>query len=317
MAVTGVPVITAPGIPTDASRPLPVRDQLLAGVANAGVRFFFDLAFPWCYPGGDPSTRPAAGNPSVGAVVRDIAEKANGLISLGGSAAGATYAGGGLDLTNATIGATSGPTQDTGVVAPASALADLFAAFSGNSQQFLLCLYIKLPKAADWINNSGILAFVGDKSYQSAASLGVLAMTYGTGSQVGGIQWRRQNTSGTTAETIGTVTADAEDFGTVCQIIAWRNATGQGLRLRSLTSGKGAKLATAAVGTANPQDFSANQLAFGRAAAFPGAGSGVSTMFNGVRIYRGFIENLARSGRDPIVVADADFARQQTRGLFS
>jgi hypothetical protein len=317
MVSTGVPIITAPGIPTDATRPLPVRDQLLTGVANAGVRFFFDIAFPWCYPGGDPANRPAAGNPTAGAVVRDIAEKANGLVSLGGSPTGAMYAGGGLDVTNAVVGATSGPLQDTGVVAPASVLADLFAAFNGNSQQFLICFYVKLPKAVDWVNSGGIISFAADKSYQTNPSLGTLAFTLGSGASVGGVQWRRQNQTGAGVETVGTVTAEAEDFGTVCQIIAWRNATGQGLRLRSLTSGKAAKLATLAAGVQNPQDFSANTFAVGRAAAFPGVNGSVSTMFNGVRIYRGVIENLARSGRDPVAVADADFARQQARNLFS
>ncbi len=39
MATTGIPTISAPGIPTDATRPKPWRDVVLKGVANEGVRF--------------------------------------------------------------------------------------------------------------------------------------------------------------------------------------------------------------------------------------------------------------------------------------
>ncbi len=55
MAYSGVSTIQLPGVPANASNPLPWRDPTLKGVANSGVRFMFDLAFPWSYPGGAPA----------------------------------------------------------------------------------------------------------------------------------------------------------------------------------------------------------------------------------------------------------------------
>ncbi len=298
-----VPIITAPGIPTDPSRPLPVRDPLLTD-SNGGVRFLFDVAFPWCFPGGPKNGRPAAAAPANGAPIYDMAERANGTVQIGTGGAGTLlYAGGGFDFTAAVNGG-----QDVGIVAPSSVLADIYAAVGGNSQSVLICMYLKVLTSARWATGSGIISVMGDRSYQSSPSLALIGMVPGT---PGKYEVRRQIAGGFDGNS---VTAEAEDLGTVCQLAFWRNAAGQGMRIRSLTSGKAAKIATKVAGAAGNQDFSAIPFTFGRPNAFS---LGTAGAWDGHRVYRGFIENLARSGRDPAAVLDADFARQVARNLFS
>jgi len=302
MAVIGIPTITAPGIPADASRPLPTRDPLLSGVANSGVRFLADLAFPWCYPGGDPATRPAAGAPSNGALVRDVAELANGSVALPAGSIG--FAGGGLDMTNVQINSNT----PAGIVIPASVAADIATAYGGKVQRFLVATYVKLPLLADW--TSGTFSFLGDKTFNAGPSL--IAINEAA---AGALNLRRQNGAGT-ADNIS-ITPAAADYGSVAQVAAYRTDTGIGFRLRSAA---GTVLQTAAVGADNNQAFGTNVINLGYSTAFPGGlGGAVMTVgaLKGLRVYRAFIENLARSGRDPVAVLDADWARQQARGLFS
>jgi len=301
MATTGVPIITAPGIPADASRPLPSRDPLLAGVANSGVRFLADLAFPWCYPGGEPANRPAAGAPGNGAVVRDIAEQANASVAFSGGTI--AYAGGGFDLSNAQVSST----LQAGIVLPASILADISTAFGGKAQRFLFAMYLKLPLLADWA--AGNLSIAGDKIFSSAPSL--IAVNEAGG---GTLNLRRQSGAGT-ADSL-TLTPNVGDYGTVVQLAVWRSDTGIGLRLRSPN---GTLLQAAAVGADNNQAFGTNTMTLGYCTAFTGGLGGAVTTLPALRlrIYRAFMENLARSGRDPVAVLDADYTRQQARALFS
>ncbi|AYO76430.1 hypothetical protein [Sphingobium yanoikuyae] len=318
MAAIGVPNLKATGVAEDVTRPKRWRDATLKDVPNDGVRFMFDLAFPWSYPGGDPATRPAAGNPSNGAIIYDMTEHANGRLDQIAASGGAlvTYAGGGFDYTgteNPLTGGAGTTASAKGVIIPASVLADIFAAYGGASQHYLLCMYVKLASKANMDNTqAGLITIASDDAYNAAPSMINLGFQLGA-VNVGRLQVRRQTGAGT-VETSMTVKADDGDFGTICQIAAWRNAAGQGLRLRSLTSGLPAKTATAALGPNNSQDFSAKSFAMGRTGAFS---SNAGDMFNGFRLYRGFIENLARSGRDPLAVLDADYATVQARGDFA
>lgn len=309
MSIIGVPNLKASGVSEDTSRPKRWRDLLLKDVQNDGVRFAFDLAFPYSYPGGAPIGRPAAAAPVAGATVGDISDHANGSAAVA-TAGGIAYVGGGFDFTNSA--ASSGGTLDQGVMAPASALADIFAPFGGKSQRYLACLYCKLPALADWNATGTILSFFGDKSYSTSPSLFILAMVNG-----GLLQVRRQtgaNAYDTVAPT-GILPA-AGDYGTVVQIAHWRSDAGQGLRLRSAN---GIVIGTRAMGADNTQDFSANAMCFGRnAGSFAGTSyQTVLPALKGFRVYRGFVENLARSGRDPVTVLDADYMRTMARGIFS
>ena len=311
MAVIGVPTITAPGIPVDLTRSLPARDPALVGVANNGVRFLCDLAFPWSYPGGSPVGRPDAAAPANGAVVYDVAERANASVLI--SAGSLAYAGGGFDFTNSQAVGTAGTAgRDCGIVIPASVLADIWTAYGGASQQFLFSMWVKLPSLANWNASATLLSMAGDLSYTSSPSLFVLAQLTG-----GYLQFRRQTAAGAYDVTnVMAITPAPADYGSVVQLSVWRNAAGQGMRLKSAN---GTILVTKAVGADNTQNFSANTLTVGRnGAAFGGASATATlTALSGVRIYRAYMENLARSGRDPVTVLDAAYAAVMARNPFS
>lgn len=84
-----------------------------------------------------------------------------------------------------------------------------------------------------------------------------------------------------------------------------------------MKSTNGTEAITKAVGADNNQDFSGNTFVFGRNVGFSGGGPGVLPSLSGLRLYRGFVENLARSGRDPLTVLDADYAAVTKRAAFS
>lgn len=308
MAIIGVPTISALGIPVDTSRVLPVRDPALVGVANSGVRWLSDAAFPWCYPGGSPTGRAAAGTPADGAVIYDMAQQANGSFIL--PAPGVTFAGGGFDFTSST--ALTG-SRNVGMVMPASVLADLWTAYGGNSQQFLFSLWVKLPTLANWNTGATLLSMAGDLPYISAASLFILTQKTG-----GTIEVRRQTAAATYDVTnVMTATPNSDQYGSIVQISVWRNAAGQGLRIKG---GAGSSvLVSKAVGPDNTQNFSANPFVVGRnGAAFAGTSATTTiSALSGVRFYRAMMENLARSGRDPVTVLDAAYTAVTARNLFS
>ncbi|MGE4323553.1 MAG: hypothetical protein AB7E60_11055 [Sphingobium sp.] len=304
MAVSGVPSFSAPGILADPSRPFPVRDPMLKGVANAGVRYMFDLAFPFCYPGGPPIGRPAAGDPAPDIPIYDVNESADGIYRRGSAESVITYAGGGFDFSASQIvGGLS-----AGVAVPSAVMADIWAPFGGKSQRFMIVAWLKLPSLADWNSAGAIMTVIGDASYVSAPSLLVINFRQG-----GLIDARRQTGAGQIDGQV-IVTPDPDDYGSVVQIAAWRNDAGQGFRLRSAN---GTILQSTAVGADNSENFSANDYYFGRSTAFLGQGSDVVSGVNGLRFYRGWIENLARSGRNPVAVLDADYDFNVARGLFS
>jgi hypothetical protein len=165
MAIVGVPALISPVPSDDTSLPFPVRDALVRD-DNGGVRYLFDLAFPWCYPGGPPSGRPAAADPGVAAVITDMAERAGaGGVNSPGTNARLTYAGGGFDFSGVTV-------RQNIFTGPAAALADIWsaapagAAFPGASQRFLAVQYCKLPLDANF--NTGTISPIFSASFGSA-----------------------------------------------------------------------------------------------------------------------------------------------------
>lgn len=307
MAVIGRSVIKAVGIPEDVLRPRLVRDPTLVGVSDDGVRFLADAAFPWCYPGGALTGRPAAGAPADSAVIYEMNERTNGSFS--NPAGGVTYAGGGFDLTNCL--ALTG-SRNVGIVMPATVLSDIWTTFGGNSQQYLFEGWFKLPTLANWNASGALLSIAGDLSYLTGASLFILTMKAG-----GTIEVRRQvSAGGYDVTNVLNITPTSGDYGSVVQLGVWRNASGQGLRLRSAN---GFVLDTAAVGPDNTQNFSANPFIVGRnGASFPGASPTTAlTALTDFRVYRAMMENLARSARNPITVLDATYTAVTGRSVFS
>lgn len=282
-------VIKVPGSTAAEGAEVYRRDQLLQG-DNDGVRFLADLAFNFSYAGGAPANA---------AVIGDVAERADADVVL---ASGQTisYAGGGFSFSGITA-----PLSFLRV--PASVAADIYNNTGGN-QYFLACAYVKLPLSGEW-NSAGAIApfFDFGASYLSAPDLVMMAQHSG-----GVLSARRQTSVGAAA--ILSLSVPAGDFGQVAQIATWRNAAGFGARLKTASN---STKSTGASGSANSADFSASVGRFGIGNAFAAASISGAATWQRSRLFRVFIENLVRSGRDPETVLDADWTRTMARGVFS
>jgi hypothetical protein len=281
------------GACSDTSLPVLKRDQLLSG-DNGGVRFHWDAAFPFSYAGG-------AG--AGGAVVSDIAEIANGDIEL---TAGETmaYAGGGFDLSSMTT--VAGATL-ANVRGPASVWSDIQA-----DQRFLVACYLRLPTEANWNTNAIILPFFAS-SVGAGGGYGTVAdpitMAFKNTSKT--ISFRRQTAIGTMVESTIIPTGH---YGLMAQVAFWRTAAGVGASVRSAA---GLTSAAATVGANNAADMSACRPRWGSVQPFTNRALAEHRASANYRVYRGFVENLARSGRDPVAVLAGDWSRMASRSAFS
>lgn len=279
---------------TDTTLPILERDQLLVG-DNGGVRFLFDMAFPFSYAGGTPVN---------GSPVKDVAEVSVDAQYIVQAGEALSFAGGGADLSALTK-------YGTRLEIPASVAANIWAS---TNQYFLNALYVKLPTQANW-NTSASLAAIqqwANTTYQAEADLLVIAEQAANSA----VSFRRQKAAAT-ADTLS-ITPNALDYGSVVQLAFWRDATGQYARLRSVN---GTVLVSGAVSTNNTQDFSAFTGKVGNKSLFGGADGAafIAGQTNAwkMRFYRGFVENLETSGRSAAAVLDADYARTVARGVFA
>jgi hypothetical protein len=290
--------------PTLATYP---RDPLIYG-DNGGVRFVADLGFGLSYPGGLAASRPAPAAPVNGAVVYDVAKRANArAVVATGQTVG--YAGGGFDFSALT-------NEGSYLEVPAAVAADIATAVGGKKQRFLVCLYVRLPTLAQWSNEGVPAPFLchtlAQDGYAAEADL-VMVGQLGTGR----IRSRRQTAGAGSATEEIIVDVPAAAAGTVAQVAYWRDDAGQALRVRTVA---GTVIGTAALGADNTGDFSAKK-------GVVGVGPSHWAYFNGFigthataknwRLFRCWYENLARSLRDPVEVLDADYERVIARGVFS
>lgn len=287
---------------TDTSLPIDHRDLVVDDLA--GVRFVFDT--------GDPYSFPSQGAPANGAIIRDLADiSAPGAFRLGaGKAIG--YVGGGLDFSTYS---TAGGFQPCYVEIPAAVLANIWGGGAPTAQQFLVAMYLRLPTLPNWNALGIVLPF-----FQSGATTGgypseadLVSFGMGPGTAPGTLTARRQTNGGATVDAFS-ITPGALDYGAIVQLAFWRTAAGQGFRLKSVNSNI---LLPGAVGSNNTGDFSGKLAKFGVGPAF--WGSAAASSYNW-RLYRGLIENLLLSGRDPAAVLDADWTRflaRMTAGLYA
>ena len=295
--------LNSPVVSNDTNLPIAVRDAVLKE-DNGGVRFLFDLGFGFCYPGGPYTGRPAAGQPGDGSLIADIAEIGNGSFvkSLGQTV---DYAGGGFDFSTLTLAVTSLVIDPSNhVLAPA-----VWAGIQAE-QKFMVAKYIKMPTSGDWNSSNTIFPFFASSSaltaYAEAADPVVLNM-----SATSGIQARRQTAVG---EHVALSASQTAHYGLVTQVAFWRTATETGLRLKSSA---GTTLVTGAAGSLNAADCSACLPRFGIVKPFTNFTIPEHRTARNFRMYRGWIENLALSGRSPAAVLDADWDRVSARNVFS
>lgn len=291
------------GVTPDGDRTVPLwtRDPLMDDDYDGGVRFVGDFGLPWCYGGTSPVP--------ADSVVRDIAERgADGAIRWSGAAP--IMAGGGVDFSTATQ-------RNCMIEIPASVASALW----GNGQQFLICLYLKLPTEAEFWNttaNRYVLQWATSGVSWTAGGPELVSIAFQTAAapvrQL--IAYRGK---GPTAVDICSITSNvtlAPHLGQVCQIAFWRSATHQRLSLRSAAGGL-SQTALVAAATDNTQDFSALTGKLGIGPSWGATLSGQELLSRNMRVYRWFVEATGLSGRDPDAVADADWQRVLARAAFT
>jgi len=279
---------------TDSSLTAYKRDVLLSG-DNGGVKFLFDLAYTYSYAGGTPVNA---------SPINDVSDTANGSFVLQ-SGETMSYAGGGFDY--------GALTKHGTFVQGAGALAT--SVWGSANQYFLIAGYFKLPTQAQWNSAGTIFEFfrVGANSYTAAPNIIMMAQQATTSA----ITVRRQTGAGT-ADILSALVPAAGDYGNFVQLAFWRDATGQYARLKSAN---GVVSSSTTTNSNNSQNFSGVAIQAGALAGFSGA-AGVAlpagiTNASRFRLYRGFGENLAISGRSAATVLDADYTRTVARGVFS
>lgn len=285
----------------------PKRDPILNGLADGDMRFLFDLDFSWCYPGGPVSTRPAQGAPTTNdQTLYDISERADANIIAVVNRTPA-YSNGGFDF-SAIVN------QPYGIKAPS----DIWETIHAGDQNFLWCSYQTLPSEADWKPSEGNLTmFEGHASSLSgtyvsnATALTVYQITpSATGNP--SLYCRRQIQTGNAASNARVLFVEptASHFGQMCQIAYWRTDEEEVLQLRSASETISKTLSRGANST---EDFSASGATWGVPSAFSQAMSSEDANGSNYRLFRGFVEDLGRSGRNPSTVLSDDWDRVQAR----
>lgn len=282
----------------DATKPFLYRDELIKD-DNNGVKLLFDFGFGWSYPAGN-LPRPLIQNPINGSLVRDMSNaKRDGVVDLP-SGLGITMTHDGHSIVK-----NKGAQYNYSVVnAP-----NVLSSFTG-STEYIVCAYVKVAGLADWnAAGSSIASFI------SAADYG---KTYANGSELVLIATAPKLADGTSGEitarfqtAIGSMVVLTIRLPTglnlystdLVQIAAWVSNGKCNLRIKSNLFEQTASAAYAG----NSATVSANSIGFETG---KGQFGGASVPH---KLYRGFVENLDISGRDPVEVIDADFVRSVAR----
>lgn len=297
----GAFTLNSPILSNDTSKLIAVRDPALTG-SNGGVRFLFDTAFGFSYPSGAQATRLDPAAPADGAVVADIAEKANGTFA---KAATQTigYAGGGFDFSTMTTSVVAGNAERLNhVKGPSTVWAGIQAA-----QQYLVTTWIKLPTLADWNATATIFPIFASavSGYQTEPDPVLIVLRTG-----GELEARRQTAINAQTPLLLTAANMAPHYGLLAQVAFWRTATATALQVRTTA---GTVSISGAQGALNAADCSACTPRWGIPGPFTAFDQASHRTSRNFRLYRGGIENLALSGRDPVAVLAADWTATQAR----
>jgi hypothetical protein len=310
-------VLRAPYAVSDTSLTKVYRDPLLKD-AKDGVRFLWDTAFPWSYPAGDFAGRQAAGAPAADALIRDISEHNNGAFrKLAAGTVG--FAGGGFELKTLTG-------RHGYVEVPAAVNADIWnpapagAAVVGGSQLWLECLYLWAPDPRLWTGPAAnsfcpIMQTSGTDAAPTAYYATTPEKAWVGVKADGAVVANFQSPAMGNNNTINYTSSILPHIGKLTQIATWRSgagATQSGLMIRSSVSRNVSNTSANGV-AANADSYAASKTKIGIGPSSIWPASGLDMSQSPFRIYRGFTENLARSGRNPLTVLDDDWARVQAR----
>ena len=220
----------------------------------------------------------------------------------------AVYSGGGLSTAVAvvctvTAGAISAIPSITGTTSNPT------VTIVPSPQYGLIVGYFRMPASGDYMADTGIFASMAGGHL--SAGIGSVAdfLTFGQ-NYVSGVKQLvgyRQTVIGT-QETYS-IPVPSSAFGNLVQIAFWHNASGSTLRIKTAT-----ELASASNSSVLPNrsNFSAGTPWWGVpncdwGSTFPST----QATAHKFKVYRGWIENLLTSGRNPNTVCDEDWTTQQ------
>jgi hypothetical protein len=210
-----------------------------------------------------------------------------------------TWSGGGIDFSSI-------DQDDCAVYSPAGLLTDVWGGGAG-AQEFSVTGWCTLPSEEDWNSSSTVSPmFTTSSSVSGWATAADLGTVYQHSD--GTLKWRRQLLAGTAGGAGALISLNPA--GMHEQIVQWnvfKTATKEGFRIRRWDDEVGDEIIVN-VGANNSQDFGANLLQWGGPYSFfePETITEHRDASNW-KLFRGWFENNAGSGRDPIQVRDLDF----------
>lgn len=183
-------------------------------------------------------------------------------------------------------------------------------------QYFLWVGYMVLPVSTDWntsTQNAGRMPMfaLGDQT-QADGLFGIHQIT-------GGQMLFNRGTVGTLAQRNIILNVAADQFGTLCQVAYWRNASGSGARIKRVAAGAVDVSSIGTTAEANTASYAARQPRWG----IDGAYGYTGTTWDAARVKaakwklaRGWIEALDVTGRNPVDIIDRDLALTLARGVY-
>lgn len=291
------------GVVVNETRPLLKPDRIMES-ADGGLLWAFTLSSALSFARQDT---PVDEDPLIDYVGLHGA----GRVNLSGMGA-TSFAGGGFDFSSVTA-------KGNFAECPAAAVADIY----NDNQSWLLCAWVRLPSEADYHDGTAFTPFcsftTAANGWISQADLCTFGQRYS-----GGVKYlssRRQTAIGA-VDSID-IAVNAADYGKVAMIMAWRDVANaeRGLLYRT-TEGTRSTVVSGA-GVDNAADFSAQAGQFGITDAFWFTDYAAHLDASNFRLYRGWLENLNTSGRNPLVtvplhgVTLQEFEWRNHNGRFS
>jgi hypothetical protein len=282
-------IITTKGSYTGPDLGPPTRDRLLLG-SNGGVLVVCDFNRAGSWPSQDA--------PVHGDTIYDLAEANDSSFNI--------LAGQTLSFASGAIGFGAVTTDPVTIDIPAAVAADLWA-----DEYFLSVFYTRLPSLANWMTfASGLkpqLTWAAGTNFTTETDIVSVGPFNSAGLKYIG---SRRQTNGLASSVGMNVLLGSGDYGNVAQIGVWRNASGEGLQVRTVA---GIRSASAALGVKNTVDFSAKVGKLGVTNGWSIPSADQNAHAQSTQIYRFFIENLATSGRNPVTVMSEDWNRHVSR----
>lgn len=270
------------------------KDPVLQVLGDAGL-LLWDL--------GSDLGWPAQIDPTNGDTILNLSAApdavTNGSVVMAG---GITYAGGGFDF--------SGTTANGNYFGFGSAAAEIYA----NGEDFLCCIWVKLPTSADWANTTGV-PFLTFGNFVTGAAFLDFYMVDPSGTAKNLAVRRQKNTA--TSESIAFTSLNASTLGSVVQWACWRKGDVFNARLRSAVETKTGTPVSG--GGANALDFSSCTMKVGVSNDWGWSSTLSANQLNANnhRHYRGYLADISSYSGSITDLLDMDYENTVARSVYT